>query len=242
MSTHTTASDYGIDSHKLIYHVERVSQWLRGETIYPVYIEAAPAGGCNQRCIFCGLDYLDHKPYFLGLNAWKRFVSEAAEKGVKSILLSGEGEPLLNKETPLFIAETKTKGIDVALASNATLLTPQISRKILKDLSWLRISLDAATPRTYATIHGVNPGQFNQVLQNIAYATHLKRKHHYSLAIGIQFLLLRQNMHELKKATLLAPKLGVDYFSIKPYSKHPLSINEAGARSIMRNYSSYKLR
>jgi hypothetical protein len=30
---------YRIDSHKLMYHIDRVSQWLNGQDIYPVYMQ-----------------------------------------------------------------------------------------------------------------------------------------------------------------------------------------------------------
>ncbi|MBE9532248.1 MAG: radical SAM protein, partial [Proteobacteria bacterium] len=33
---------YKIDSHKLIYHVERTNEWLSGEDIYPIYVEMSP--------------------------------------------------------------------------------------------------------------------------------------------------------------------------------------------------------
>ena len=30
---------YRIDSHKLIYHVDRTSDWLAGKQVYPIYAE-----------------------------------------------------------------------------------------------------------------------------------------------------------------------------------------------------------
>jgi GTP 3',8-cyclase len=59
-------------------------------------------------------------------------------------------------------------------------------------------------------------------------AVKIKKKSNYPVTIGIQFLLLNENKKGLKKAAILARDAGVDYFSVKPYSKHPLSENEAG--------------
>ena len=50
-----------IDHHKLLFHVDRVSDWLKGERIYPIYMEISPAGSCNHRCIFCGLDFMGYQ-------------------------------------------------------------------------------------------------------------------------------------------------------------------------------------
>lgn len=221
-------SGYGIDSHKLIYHVERVYSWLKGNNIYPIYIEVGPAGGCNQRCIFCGLDYLGHKPSFINTSCWKKFVKEAVKKGVKSVLFSGEGEPLLHKEIDTLISYTYGVGIDVALASNGVLLSAELANRFLKYLTWLRISLDAGTPQIYSKIHRADKKQFSIVLENIKQAVEIKRKKKLKVTIGVQFLLLKENRRDIEKAVIIARELGVDYFSVKPYSKHPLSINEAG--------------
>ncbi len=52
---------YKIDSHKLIYHIPRVNDWLDGKTIYPLYMEISPSGACNHRCTFCGLDFMEYQ-------------------------------------------------------------------------------------------------------------------------------------------------------------------------------------
>lgn len=219
---------YGIDSHKLMYHVERLHRWLKGEDIYPIYIEAAPAGGCNQRCIFCGLDYLGYTRNFIDLSCWKRFVKEAAKKGLKSVLLSGEGEPLLHPAIGEFARSAKKSGLDVAMATNAVLLDRKRATECLTHLTWLRVSLDAGSRRTYQRIHRVAAKEFDTVVGNVRGAVRMKKARRLPVTIGIQFLLLQENYKDLERAIRLARQIGVDYFSIKPYSKHPLSLNTAG--------------
>ncbi|MDD5069505.1 MAG: radical SAM protein, partial [Candidatus Omnitrophica bacterium] len=221
-------SAYSIDTHKLIYHVDRVNRWLKGENIYPIYIEAAPAGGCNQRCVFCGLDYTGHKAKFLNTQCWQTFVKQAAKRGLRSVLFAGEGEPLLNKDINIFVESSKRSGIDTAIATNAFLLSNDLAKVILKNLTWIRVSLDAATAKVYSKIHGVNPEQFSIVLNNLSSAVELKKKYKYPVTIGVQFLLLKENYNDVLKAAAICRDLGADYFSVKPYSKHPLSLNEAG--------------
>ena len=31
-----------LEGHKLMYHVDEVSKWLKGETVAPIYIEMGP--------------------------------------------------------------------------------------------------------------------------------------------------------------------------------------------------------
>jgi GTP 3',8-cyclase len=223
-----SGSGYGIDSHKLHYHVDRVNDWLKGKDIYPIYMEVAPAGGCNQRCIFCGLDYTSHRAQFLETATWRKFIKEAASRGLKSVLLSGEGEPLLHPEISEFPLSAAKEGVDVAIATNGSLMTKDISEKVLPYLSWLRVSVDAATEKTYSLVHGVRGGHFRTVVKNLDQAVRIKKKNGYKVTIGAQFLLLNENIKDVKKAAIIAREAGLDYFSVKPYSKHPLSVNEAG--------------
>ena len=56
---------YRIDNHKLVYHVSRVNDWDKGQIIYPIYMEISPAGACNHRCTYCGLDFMKYEPRYL---------------------------------------------------------------------------------------------------------------------------------------------------------------------------------
>ena len=72
-----------MDSHKLIYHPETVSRWLRGENIYPVEIEISPSGTCNHRCVFCAVDYVGYTPCFLEKEIILRDIGQMSKNGLK---------------------------------------------------------------------------------------------------------------------------------------------------------------
>ncbi len=226
--------DYRIDSHKLIYHIEHLYRWLKGEDICPIYIEISLSRGCNQRCIFCALDYLEYKPIFLDKDTLKRFLRSIANKGVKSVMYAGEGEPLLHKDIFEFISYARDKGLDIAITSNGVLLDKKMANIILSKLSWLRISLNAGTPKTYSLIHQTNQNYFGIVMNNIRQAVIIKKEKGYSCTIGVQSLLLNQNYNEMERLTEILKKIGLDYFVIKPYSQHPKSFNRLNV-----NYDSF---
>jgi GTP 3',8-cyclase len=89
---------FKINSHKLIYHIPRVNDWIKGENIYPVYLEVSTSGSCNHRCTYCALDFMEYRPRFLKTDILKKRLSEMGSLGIKSIMYAGEGEPLLHKE------------------------------------------------------------------------------------------------------------------------------------------------
>lgn len=221
---------FRIDQHKLIYHVPRVYQWLKGKNIYPIYIEIGLYGGCNHRCIFCAFDFFKYRPDILDETYLKKFILEASEKGVKAILYSGEGEPLLHKGTVEMVNFTKKAGIDVALVTNGTLLDMEKATRLLGSLSWLKVSLDAGTEKTYAAIHRTAKDDFNIVIKNLRETVRIRNKKQYSCIIGTQFLLIAQNYREVITAAKVVRDTGIDYLVIKPYSQHPSNNNVIESR------------
>ena len=216
---------YRIDRHKLIYHPRKVADWLEGKETYPIYIEISPYGGCNHRCIFCALDYLKYEPSSLDKKLLENFIEEISERGVKSIMFAGEGEPLLHKNISELVVHAKNCGLDISITTNGVLLSTDILNEILPWLSWLRISLNAGTRETYSHIHGTKAGDFDNVLKNIKEAVQIKRDKGYSCTIGIQLLLLNENCEEITLLAEILKDIGADYLTIKPYSQHPSSIN-----------------
>lgn len=217
--------EYRIDSHKLIYHPQRVAAWLRDEDIYPLYIEVSPFGACNHRCIFCALDYLEYRPNILETQTLKSFLKEISAKGVKSIMFAGEGEPLLHKDIAELIISAKDCGLDAAITTNGVLFSQETLEQVLAKLSWLRISLNAGRAETYSAIHRTSAGDFSKVTGNIKAAVQIKRKQGYATTLGVQFLLLNENYTEATVLAEILKDIGADYLIVKPYSQHPASIN-----------------
>jgi len=218
--------DYRIDSHKLIYHPDRVAEWMIGNNIYPICMEISPSSSCNHRCQFCAFDYLAYKPAFLDKDLILGNLRAMAVKGVRSIVLAGSGEPLLNPASPSIINGIKECGMDVAMSSNGVLFTQTIAEECLAALTWIRFSVNAGTAETYSAIHGGQPNDFKTVLSNIQEAVARKRNKELRTTLGVQLLLIPENLNDVFTLGKLLREIGVDYFTVKPYSQHPLSINE----------------
>ncbi len=221
-------ADYRMDGQKLMLHIERLQQWLQGKRIAPIYAEVGLSGSCNHRCSFCSFDYLKYKPVFLEEAVARRFIDEAAQAGVRAVLYSGEGEPFLHSRAAGIIAYTKQKGIDVAVSTNGVLLSPRILDEVLPSLTWMRVSLNAGTAKTYAMVHGAKKEDFSIVLRNLAMAVKTKIKKGIRVALGVQCVLLSKNHKEIMALAKVLRDTGVDYFTVKPFSTHPSSLNRQG--------------
>ncbi|MCG2726726.1 MAG: radical SAM protein [Elusimicrobia bacterium] len=214
---------YGIDSHKLMYHVQRVNDWMEGKAIYPIYMEVSPSGACNHRCSYCGLDFMKYEAKYLETGILKNKLSELGKLGLKSIMYAGEGEPFLHPNMSEIICHTKKSGIDIGITTNGVLLEEKIVDNIFGVSTWIKVSINGATKDTYAKIHRCNPADFDKVIDNLSYAAKMKKKNNYACALGMQMVLLPENSHEVAVLAKLARDIGMDYLVIKPYSQHPQS-------------------
>jgi len=213
----------GIDSHKLFYHVSRLNDWLNGRLVYPIYMEISPTGACNHRCIYCALDYMKYQKRSLDANVLKERLAELGNLGLKSVMYAGEGEPLMHEDITDIINHTKKSGIDVAITTNGVLLKEDLTEKILGNIEWIKVSIDAATCDTYANVHRTKPADFDTVIKNMSYAVKRRNQNGYKCVLGMQLLLLPENQHEAVLLAEIARDLGMDYLVIKPYSQNLFS-------------------
>ena len=214
-----------IDSHKLLYHPEAVGKWLAGDIIYPITVELTPTSACNHRCVFCAFDYQNYQPVFLEKDIIVNNLKMLHERGTRAVVIAGEGEPLLHPDIISMVEELKSAGLDLAMSSNGVQLTREKTERILANFSWVRFSVSAADPDIYDSIHRGKKGDVLRAMENIAYAAEWKKKNNLPTTLGIQMLLIPENIEEVLPLARAAKKAGVDYFSVKPYSHHPKSLN-----------------
>ena len=219
--------DIKIDEHKLNYHPYAVGCWMKGNRIFPICIEISPSGACNHRCAFCSQSYLGYQNRYIDTDNILAKLVGMYQGGTRSVVLAGEGEPMLHPEIEKIVSGIKQIGLDVAMSSNGALFYKEKAEKILPSLTWIRFSFNGHSPHNYAMVHGTNGDIFDVTLKNISDAVRIKEKSRLSVTIGIQYVLYHDNW-DIEAIEALICKfrdMGVDYFSIKPFSIHPLSHN-----------------
>ncbi len=210
-----------LDGNKLIHHLDKVNQWSRGELITPIYVAFSPTSYCNHHCVFCVYHYKEFKPIFFPLDRYVALTNEWSKAGVRSVFFAGDGDPLLNKQCHEMVKATKEAGIDIALNTNGRLLNEKNIPVFVENLSFIRISVNAGTSENYAKVHGTSEKDFDIVMNNIEAMVKLKKETGSNLTIGVQLVLLSMNIADVKPLAEKLKKIGVDYFSVKPFLKHP---------------------
>ena len=125
---------------------------------------------CNLACVHCRAAALD-RPYEGELTAAEcmRVMDEIAEVSKPIIIMTG-GEPLLRLDVFDLARYGNEKGFRMTMATNGTLLTPEIAGKMIESgIQRISISIDGATAESHDAFRRM-PGAFEGALRGIAAA------------------------------------------------------------------------
>jgi len=221
-----------LDSHKLSYHVDRVQAWEAGERIAPVSVDMALTRACGAMCSFCYamMQESQARSSIKTVHALN-LVDDFAAIGIRSVSLVSDGESTLSKAYVPFIQHAAELGIDVGSATNAWEWEPEKIEQVLPHLTWVRFTVAAGRPESYAQIMYKGPEHtevFDRAIRHIKYAVDLKKRKGLKVTLGIQMVLMPQFKDEIIPFAQLGLDLGVDYAVIKHCSDdetHTLGID-----------------
>ena len=198
---------------KLLFHTDRIQEWLKKGDCYPILIEVDPSNACNHHCSFCSCGYLTDKSvldkFVIGRN-----VPILRDKGVRAINWSGGGEPLVNKDFCDIAVWTVRRSIEQGLFTNGVLINEDNVDVLLSTQSWIRVAIDAGTRETYKQLRGSD--DFDKVIYNVKSLVEFKKKYGYNCQLGIGFVVTKENYKEIPLFADLIEKTGVDYGQYKP--------------------------
>ena len=216
---------YLMDKHKLLWHLDRVSEWSDKKRIAPLHIDFGITTGCNMTCKYCyGIIQARtgaKKRFDMPKEAILRFLKDSKEIGVRSIAFIGEGENTLNPALYDSLKYAKEIDLDVSLGTNGIEIDHNRIKELLESLTWLRFNISAATPPSYKMMHNVPEDTFQKVIDNIKACVNIKNEFNIDVAIGLQMVVLDENMDDIVPLAKLGKELGVDYLVIKPCSDTP---------------------
>jgi radical SAM protein with 4Fe4S-binding SPASM domain len=173
-----------------------------------LYIESTTR--CNELCDQCPRTHLGREAdRDITPDEVRRIVEQIPD--LERVVLHGLGEPLLNARLPEIIALLRERNIWALFNSNALLLNEARGRALIgAGLSELRISLDGATPGTYARIRGVNQRALPLIIRNLTAFERLKREMGAEYPrTSLWFTAMRENFHELPQVVEIAARTDI---------------------------------
>jgi GTP 3',8-cyclase len=144
----------------------------------PYAVYAFPATLCNFKCIYCAhalgqkkmREQYGLEPQIMDIDTFKLVIEQmkSFHHPVKLLSLTGQGEPLINKNLPDMVYMAKQAGIAkrIEIITNAALLTNEIADSLIDaGLDGLRVSLQGMSENKYKEICGINIDFDNFLLQ-----------------------------------------------------------------------------
>lgn len=208
-------------SDKILKHLDRVCEWLKGRNPAPVTVELDMTNLCNHKCPECVVSYFRVADASqLSRKLAGGIARQLAAAGVRGLIFTGGGEPLCNPYTLDTLELARSKGLDLGFITNGSLIDERAAAVILENCTWVRISLDAASPGVFKLTHGMNANTFYSVLERIELLVRMKRKMKSGCTVGIGFLTSDFSATDMIKAARLSRSLGVDYLQFRPMQIH----------------------
>ena len=184
---------------------------------YPSILMIEPTNLCNLQCPLCprGADIIKREGGMMAFENFRKIIDEVGDF-LLNVTLYNFGEPFMNKDIYKMIEYIKKKRIFVRISTNGHFFSKEEDRKKLIETQPdnLIISLDGASQETF--IQYRKKGDFNEVIRNLKQIVQLKKESKSKLPyIELQFIVMRQNEHEIEKMKELAKKIGVDKLTLK---------------------------
>jgi glycosyltransferase involved in cell wall biosynthesis/MoaA/NifB/PqqE/SkfB family radical SAM enzyme len=206
--------------------LEQVYKDVQVNKLWRITIDTNPED-CNLKCIMCE----EHSPYSdfiprlfkatgvkrrrMAMGTVEDIFQQSLKLGVKEIIPSTMGEPLLFKGIEQLFELSQKTGIKINLTTNGTFPKQSVkewAKLIVPNTTDVKISWNGSTAETSEKVMlGV---KFDQVLQNvkdfIAYRDEYFNDSGYFCRVTFQLTFMQNNMHELAEIVKLAASLGVD--------------------------------
>ncbi|HEX9160506.1 MAG TPA: radical SAM protein [Thermoanaerobaculia bacterium] len=187
----------------------------------PMHLEIDLTDRCNVDCYFCNqmdVRTKDQIPY----EHIVHILDDATSKGLRSVRLSGGGDPLFHREIDRVIDAIHERGVLIDnITTNGLSLSPAIARKLVDGHAReVVFSLNAADANDYARMMQVKPAIFDKVTENLRHLVSIRNAEKLPTVV-VQFLLDRDNYTRIREMYDLGVSLGADVIAISTVTDIP---------------------
>ena len=178
----------------------------------PLHLQIEPTTFCNLKCSFCVREKNVFRPKHMSFETFKEVFDQVRPVRVT---FAGDGEPTLCPDLFKMLSYVDQQGAKGIVTSNGT-LGPAIAPAIVDSGLWaLRISIDAATAATYVKMRLAD--LHDQIIDGIREIQKIKAERSLSRPdIGFEYVLGRDNLHEMHAVLDLARDLGLCRVNFRP--------------------------
>lgn len=203
---------------KFFHFPDKLRDWLAGRVTPPIHVRLKPTNRCNHDCAYCcyrnpdlPMSELFREHDEIPWTRMQALLDELADAGVRSVTFSGGGDPLCYPRIADAVERLAGHGVRVALLTNGSALVGEIADVLGRRATWVRVSMDADEPATYAKIRRIGLGVFDHVCKNLERFARTKSA---SCELGINFVATRENAGELYGFLARMKRIGVAHVKV----------------------------
>jgi len=213
-----------------ILHHPKIIEAIRGnQFVPPLHVQLIISDLCNQDCGFCAYrmtgytsNQLFGEPNSKGRINPNRMIEydkcveileDCRKLGTKAVQFTGGGEPTVHPNHKMIFQECLDRDMDLALVTNGVKIDEELC-DILMQASWVRISIDSGTAKTYSEIRKVKEEVYGRVWENINDLVECRERVKSDLIIGVGFVITKDNWTEVIDCTIQAKETGIDNIRI----------------------------
>ncbi len=189
----------------------------------PSHVELNLTDRCNAACFFCNQE-LVRTGREIPFERVRSLIDELCKGGLKSVRLSGGGDPLHHRRIHDVLDHLRKRCIVVDnVTTNGIALDEAISRCLVAGKAReVVVSLKAGDQDDYHRMMRIKSAHFDAVLEHIGILTKLKGDAPWP-AIIVQFLLDQENFSSLPEMYRLAIQAGANGVEVNPVLPNPNS-------------------
>lgn len=194
---------------------DRIRTLREGKTTVPVHVQVVLSDLCNESCNFCsyrmegglskelfGTEETINPNRKMPTDRAMRLMEECARLGVRAIQFTGGGEPTVHPDHLAIFDYAQSLDMRTALVTNGVRLDSL--NDAIRSMAWIRVSVDAGSPHTYARTRGVSASMWSKVWANVGRLAGFRGK------LGVGFVVTNENYREVAACARLCADHGVD--------------------------------
>jgi MoaA/NifB/PqqE/SkfB family radical SAM enzyme len=191
-----------------------------GGRLARLYVE--PTNQCNFDCLTCMRNVWQEPPGRMAPETYQRvLVGIQSFEPLPLVFFGGYGEPLSHPDIFDMVEQAARLGAKTELITNAALLDENAARRLISaGLDRLWVSLDGATPQSYADVRLGD--ELPRVIANLERLREIAARAGSPALprLGIAYVALKRNIRDLPEVIRLGQRLGADQFSISNLLAH----------------------
>lgn len=208
---------------KLLQHLDRLDALKNGRKPPPLNVECDLSNRCSLGCEWCHFAAVHTRGPLANTPRIKdsvpggdlmdtglahSIIDQLADYGVRSLVLSGGGEPTLH---PAFdeIVEHAGQRLPLAIYTNGAHINEDRADLMGRSMEWVYVSLDAANREDYIKAKRVD--KFAAACAGISRLAQTG-----GATVGVGYLVTEDNWPRAIDAAELADELGADYIQFRP--------------------------